>query len=144
MARRGIWRYQDRQRDTLLDSADSYSGGTTIDAGTITLGNSTALGPAASASVTFGAGSAGELQLNGNSVTLVGLNSNATMPGAPIVENGAAGAATLTLNTAAGSTYTGVLQQGGGPLALAKTGSGDLTLSGTNTYTGGTTLKTVR
>src|SRR4029077_8761897 len=88
----------------------------------------------------FGAGSTGKFQLNGFDTTVVDLNTNATV-GTPIIENGAAGTATLTDNTTGTDTYAGVLQDGAaGILALIKSGAGSLTLSGANTYSGGTTL----
>src|SRR5262249_18027563 len=57
------------------------------------------------------------------------------------VTNSGAGAATLTVggnNTS--TTFTGTLQNGASALGLAKTGTGTLTLSGVNTYRGGTTV----
>jgi fibronectin-binding autotransporter adhesin len=125
-----------------LGGANLFTGGMFLNAGTLTLGNATALGPAASATLTFGASSTGKLQLNGNSITLVDLNTNATV-GTPIIESGSgtAGTDTLTVNTVNTDTYAGVLQNGSTrKLALTKSGSGTLILSGANTYTGGTTI----
>src|SRR5207245_2317543 len=88
-----------------------------------------------------GASSTGILSLNGNSATIAGLNTNATV-GTPVVQNASATPATLTVNNSGSNTYAGVLQDGsgGGALALAKSGSGPLTLSGPNTFTGGVTI----
>ncbi|MEY3895957.1 MAG: hypothetical protein RLZZ214_1477, partial [Verrucomicrobiota bacterium] len=125
----------------LLGQASDYAGTFSINSGTLKLGNATALGSAASAGVAFGASSTGKLALNGTNATVAKLNSNATV-GTPIVENGLAGAATLTVsNTAGSSTYAGVLQDGAaGTLALTKDGASTLILSGTNSHTGGTTI----
>jgi autotransporter-associated beta strand protein len=78
-----------------LSGANLFTGGVTINAGTLTAGSTTALGPAANATLTFGASSTGKFQLNGFSTTIIDLTTNATV-GTPIIEDGAAGAATLT------------------------------------------------
>jgi autotransporter-associated beta strand protein len=125
-----------------LNNANTYTGGTTINAGILKAGSTTAFGTATGASLTFGSGSTGTVQLNGNSMTVIGLNTADLLPptGA-IVENSGAGTATLTVDNAGDNTFAGTLQNGSaGTLALTKTGAGTLTLSGTNTYSGGTTI----
>lgn len=119
-----------------------YTGTTTINSGILQAGSTTAFGPATSAKLAFGSGSTGKVQLNGaNSMTVIGLSTDATTPGTPILENGAAGTATLTVNNATNYTFAGTLQNGAaGTLALIKSGAADLTLSGTNTYTGATAI----
>ncbi len=119
--------------------ASNYAGNWSLNAGTLRLGSSTALG-LTTTSVAFGASSTGKLQLNGNSATIGGLSTNAT-PGTPVVENGVAGTTTLTVSNASANTFAGVLQNGAaGTLALTKSGAGLLTLSGANTYTGATNV----
>ncbi|MFD6318445.1 beta strand repeat-containing protein [Methylorubrum thiocyanatum] len=81
---------------------------------------------------------AGTVSLSGNDL---GVGNLAALPvQGGVIQNAAATAATLTLGS--GSTAGIVLQDGagGGALSLAKVGAGTLTLSGTNTYTGGTAL----
>lgn len=58
------------------------------------------------------------------------------------ISGGAAGPLLLTVgNSSTGNaTFTGVLEDGLGTLALTKTAAGTLTLTGTNTYTGATTI----
>jgi autotransporter-associated beta strand protein len=58
------------------------------------------------------------------------------------ISGGAAGPLLLTVgNSSTGNaTFTGVLEDGLGTLALTKTTAGTLTLTGTNTYTGATTI----
>jgi fibronectin-binding autotransporter adhesin len=78
----------------------------------------------------------GMLDLNGRTERIAGLT------GSGIVTNTAA-ATTATFEVGdwgADSTFDGTLQDGAGTLALAKTGSGNFTLTGANTFTGGTTL----
>lgn len=123
----------------LLGQASNYAGTVSINAGTLKLGNATALGSATTAGVNFGASSTGKLVLNGNSATVATLNSNSSIG---TVENNNVTAATLTVsNTTGTSTYGGLLQNGAaGTLALTKDGASSLILSGTNTYSGGTTI----
>ncbi|MHA7775783.1 autotransporter-associated beta strand repeat-containing protein [Roseibium sp. M-1] len=110
---------------TTLTGANTYSGGTTISAGTLRLGGGGSLD--ASGDVTIG--SSGTFDLNGNDQTVGALS------GAGIVT---LGSGTLTAgNGDATSTFSGAI---GGTGGLVKTGLGTLTLSGSNTFTGGTSI----
>lgn len=88
---------------------------------------------------------AGIFRLNNKNETIGGLGSTG---GAGIVENesGSASTATLTANVASGTqSFSGTLRNGDGTgtdgtLAFIKTGAGTQILSGTNTYTGVTTV----
>lgn len=130
--------------------------GVTAIAGNITVGDGTASAVlklvnseqiADTSVVSFnGSGStAGILRLNNLNETLGGLSSTGV---AGIVENesGSAATGTLTVNVASGTqTFSGTLRNGDGTgtdgtLALVKTGAGTQVLSGTNTYTGATTV----
>jgi autotransporter-associated beta strand protein len=121
-----------------IASANSYTGGTTLIAGSLAVGNNTALGT-------------GPLALNGGiiqstaAVTLanpftvsgavtVGGSNNITFTGSGILMAGS----TLTVSNTGTTTFTGNLS-GAGSLTKAA-GAGTLTLSGNNTYTGTTTL----
>lgn len=127
----------------VLGGSNTYTGGLTINDGTVRAASSGAFNASAPQAVAFGAGapSTARLQLNGNSATIGALSSNAT-PGSPVVENASAGAATLTVSQTVNSTYAGLIQDGsgGGALGLVKTGGGALTLGGNNTYTGATAV----
>ncbi len=134
---------------TLLVGANTYTGVTTLNAGTLSAGNASAFGAATTASLVFGNGSSGKVQLNGNNLTVIGLNTSATV-GTPIIESGSgtAGTDTLTVDawrTDSGalnpSSYGGVMRDGSTrQLALIKNGPSMLTLAGNNSYSGGTTV----
>ena len=121
----------------ILSDNNNFSGGVTINAGTLQLNAPAALfGPTLNV-VTFGAGSTGTLDLNGFGATIGGLNTN-SLVGTPVVTNSSSAPRTLEVQVVSGnSTYAGVLQDGpaSGSLLLLKTGSGTLTLSGANTFT---------
>ena len=80
--------------------------------------------------------SGGTFDLNGKSESFSRLTGTGT------VTSSLAGAVTLSLgDTGAGTgTFSGVIQNGSGTVALTKTGTGTLTLSGANTFTGNTTI----
>jgi autotransporter-associated beta strand protein len=126
----------------VLSGPNTTTGVMTINGGTLQAGSATAFGSADYATLLFGSGSTGKVRLDGNSMTVVGLNTHAT-PGAPILESASAvaGTDTLTVHNAAANTFAGVLQNGSTRLlALTKGAAGTLTLSGANTYTGGTII----
>jgi len=76
----------------------------------------------------------GTLDMDGTSQSVNGLS------GSGSVDNTAAGASVLTVgNNNATLSFGGILQNTGGSLAVIKTGSGSLTLSGASTYSGGFT-----
>ncbi|MEI7956570.1 MAG: autotransporter-associated beta strand repeat-containing protein, partial [Verrucomicrobiota bacterium] len=129
-----------------LGGNNTFTGGVTLNAGAIQLANTGALNSSTPNNITFGASAAAgtKLQLNGNSVTIGALSTNAT-PGSPVIENANASAATLTVSQATNTTYAGLIQDGsgGGALSFTKTGSGTLqlhTASG-ETYTGATAVQ---
>lgn len=77
----------------------------------------------------------GTLDMAGFSDTINGLSGSGT------VDNSGGGTPTLTVGSAnATSVFAGTIQNSSGTLALTKTGTGVLTLSGTNTYGGATTV----
>lgn len=103
----------------ILTGINSYTGGTQLGGGTLSVSSDANLG-AASGDLTFDGGS---LQ-----------NSSAFATARNITLNAGGG----MFETDAGLTLTGVIAGIG---ALTKTGIGTLTIAGTNTYEGGTTLE---
>lgn len=66
----------------------------------------------------------------------------ARLLGDGVVTKGSAGAATLTLNSATNSTFSGVIQDGLGTVTIAKSGNNTVTFTGSNTFTGAFTIGT--
>lgn len=117
-----------------LTGANTYAGGTLINAGTIQTSGSGTLGDI-TANLTINTG--GVLDLGGTSQTinnLLGTGGNIT--------NGSSTAGRLTINGAA--TWSGTITNGTGAVAITKNGTGLLSLTSSatasNTYSGGTLL----
>ena len=101
--------------ELILTGSNSFGGGTTITAGTLQMGNASALGAAGSPLTVNG----GMLDLQGYSVTVGTLGGS----GGTIVSNSAGSTTTLTVNMPTGaSTYGGSLTNGLGTLALDHVG----------------------
>ncbi len=99
-----------------INNPNSYSGGTTLAAGRLVLGNAGALG-------------SGAVSLNGGTLDLNGLT---------LANNVALGGGAVSGN---GGEISGIVSNG---LTPSLTVTSDLTLSGINTYSGGTTLSSGR
>ena len=102
-----------------LSGSSTYTGGTTLSAGVLTISQDGNLG-AASGGLTFGAGTLKVANASFSSARTLTLT----------------GSGTVEIDTGT-TTLSGVISGGGG---LTKSGSGTLILSGANTYTGGTTV----
>ena len=93
----------------------------------LNVGSATALSAQSKLKVNNG----GTVKLNGFDSTVAGLEGNGTIQGS----------AALTAGDENDATFSGILQDGNsGALSLVKKGSGKMTLSGANTFSGNTTL----
>jgi autotransporter-associated beta strand protein len=121
-----------------LSGANTFSGAVTIQGGTVALANATALNGNA-INFASNAVTGTTLRLAGNSTTVTNL-SGSTAAGR--VENASNSAATLTVNSSSDTIFAGTLADGtgGGALSLSKLGNGALSLTGSNSYTGTTTV----
>jgi autotransporter-associated beta strand protein len=113
-----------------LSGANTYTGATTINAGTLRLSGGSALADSGSVVLADVAGAI--LDLNNTSETIGALSGGGSTGG-----NVTLGSATLTAGDTTNTTYAGAMSGTGG---LTKAGSGTLILSGTNGYTGATTV----
>jgi outer membrane autotransporter protein len=112
----------------VLSGASTYSGVTTVSAGVLQAGSNTAFSPNSAFTVNS------VLDLAGFSNTVGSLAGSGT-----VTNNG--GPAILTAGgNGTNTVFSGTLINGTGSLGLIKAGPGTLTLSGANTYTGGTVL----
>ncbi|MBI2512681.1 MAG: autotransporter-associated beta strand repeat-containing protein [Opitutae bacterium] len=113
----------------VLSGANTYTGNTTLQSGTLTLAHSLAL---QNSTFNYSGGSLGFGALT--SATFGGLAGTQSLA----LTNASSGAVALTVGgNNASTTYSGVLSGAG---SLTKNGSGTLSLSGTNTFSGGTTI----
>ena len=120
----------------VLNAANTFTGDTFLQAGTIRLGNNLALQN--SGLDTTGAG-----VLNATSrtaLTFGGLIGSKDV--ASVITTNYSGIGALTLNPQSGKsyTYTGNIANGAANMTLTKTGSGTQILSGSNSYSGATTI----
>jgi autotransporter-associated beta strand protein len=121
---------------TVLSGNNTYTGSTTVDSGTLKAGSATGLSQNSAFAVNFGA----TLDLNGFNST-IGSLADGAFGGGTVTNNGASNT-TLTAGGDNSSTlFSGTIQDGAtNTLALIKSGTGTLTLGGTNSYSGGTTV----
>ena len=119
-----------------ITGANTFTGGTAIEAGTLVLASESALG--AGGPLTLNAGT---LDLNGKSITTGALGG-----AGGTITTGVSGATILTVNSASNSTFAGVIADGLiiGTVGITKSGSGSLTLAGVNVYSGSTVVEAGR
>jgi autotransporter-associated beta strand protein len=121
----------------VISGSNTYLGNTTIitlTTGSVKLDGGNDRLPTGTKLVFGGGAVSGILDLNGRNQTVAGLSTSGTGSANEIKS---ATAATLTVNTADASVFSGKIS---GATALTKAGAESLTLSGNNTYTGTTTV----
>jgi autotransporter-associated beta strand protein len=117
----------------LLQTPNSYAGGTVVSNGVLRYGNANAVSSSGNGDVAIYNG--GSLDLNNFNGAINGLNGNGT------VDNTAGGASILTVgNNDRGGTFLGVLTNTSGTLGLTKVGTNTQVLSASNSYSGPTTV----
>ena len=119
----------------LSQIANDYTGATKVNGGLLQLGAAGVI-PNASELQVFGGGT---FNINGFAETVGALTSDSATQGGLVTNSGAA--ATLTVGSGDGSgTFGGVITNGTNALNLAKTGTGNQTLTQSHTYTGTTAV----
>ncbi len=132
-----------------IEGANGYAGGTTINSGTLQLGTTSQATTAPTflglTSNTLTVNSGGTLDMNGWNLTIGNLT-NTTGTGGTITNNFTTPPgfdSVLTLGTNTNASFAGSIANGAsgaGIIDLTKQGTGVQTLTGTNTYTGPTTI----
>jgi autotransporter-associated beta strand protein len=110
----------------LISGSNSYSGGTTVTTGTLIVGNDSALGTGFLAVNTSG------LDLNGQNLVVGALSGSST----GLITAGVGGGSSLRSVSSTSTTYSGTITNGSGTVGFALAGTGTLTLTGSNSYTG--------
>jgi len=120
----------------LFGGPNTYTGSTTLNAGSLIAASSTAFGNTQSATNAFTV-NGGTLDLNGIGNLTVGAFSGT---GGTVTDNGTtAGTTTFSTASATNATFAGAFADGSvRSVALVKDGTGTLTLTGVNTFTGRT------
>jgi autotransporter-associated beta strand protein len=118
----------------VLSGNNSYAGGTTLTSGTLQVGSSTALGTGL---VTVNGAA---LDLNGQALAVGGLSGTTS----GVITSSVAGPASLSITQSTLTSYQGTITDGAGKVSLAMNGTGQLWLSGSSSYSGGTTITSGR
>ena len=124
-----------RAGNFIIPSASTSSYSSIYISGALKIGSHDAL--VKTADVVLGNSAVTTLDLNGFNQTV---NSVTKGTNATTITNTAAAASEFTINNGTATTYAGIIANGTGGLSLVKSGAGDLTLGGANTYTGSTTI----
>jgi autotransporter-associated beta strand protein len=127
----GVQLQQQGASTLILGGTNTYTGATTVSAGTLKAGSTGAFSTSSAFTVNS------TLDLGGFNSLIASLSGSSS----GVVTNSGGSNATLTAggdNTS--TTFAGVIRDGASTTALDKSGSGTLTLTGANSYTGATTI----
>jgi fibronectin-binding autotransporter adhesin len=125
-------------RALVLNAANTFSGDTFIQSGTLTLGNNLALQNSG-----LDTSGAGVLDATSRTTpTFGGLIGSTSLSATNIVGYGAITALALNPQSGKSYTYSGNIGNGAANMTLTKSGSGTQILSGSNSYSGATTVST--
>ncbi|HZZ27613.1 MAG TPA: autotransporter-associated beta strand repeat-containing protein [Pirellulales bacterium] len=117
-----------------------YTGATNIQNGTLILGAAASLPTNTALTMGDTNNDSPTLDLNGHSITVSSLT-NVGSDSPAIINNGTSNSTVIYAgSTASPSTFNGSLQSGGTNTLALQVNSGNLTLSGSSTYTGATTI----
>ena len=121
--------------NVILTGTNTYNGGTSIDAGSLTIGGTGTLGTSANTLTMNG----GALKLGTTSQTVGAVSITAPALSGNTIENGTLAGTSYAVSNTTGNVII-ASNLAGGAATLTKTGAGTLTLSGTYSYTGATSV----
>lgn len=121
----------------ILSGTNTYTGTTTISAGTLTLAGSGTLGSGADLTL-----SGGTLDLGAMSTTVGAVSITGAPATGNVLENGSITGSSYAATNTSGNAIVAANLLANGAIGVTKTGAGILTLSGANTYTGTTIVRT--
>lgn len=130
----------------ILSGTNSYSGGTTLSGGSLVFARTNSMPATGTIAVNTGTtlgirlGGVDEFTTGSGSGSLAGLLAGLGGQGAPVTYTNDVALQVDTGNASAGQTNMSNVADLGTTLSLVKEGAGELTLTGTNSYTGSTTI----
>jgi len=123
--------------DTIIDARANANGGSGI---FISSGANNIMNNGGALNLIGGSAGTATFDLNGTTQNLNGLVATNGTPANAIVKSSTGAGVLIVGGNDASSSFGGIIQDGGGAIALTKTGNGTLTLAGNDTYSGSTTV----